>query len=368
MTQHFELILIATVVAVACALPGVFLVLRRMALMSDAISHALLPGIAVAFLWTQDMAHPLLFVAAVVMGLVTVTLTELLGKTKLVHADAAIGLVFPFLFSVGVLLVARYASKVHLDTDAVLLGELAFAPFHRLEIAGIDLGPKALVTMGGILLLNLILIGLFYKELKLSTFDPGLAAAMGFAPVALHYGLMVLVSVTAVGAFDAVGSILVVALMVVPGSTAYLLTQRLGPMLALSAFLAASSAALGYSLAVWLDASIAGAIAAMNGIFFVGAFLFAPRRGIIAMLRLRQRQRLEFGTQMLLVHLLHHQGGPRGPIECRRDHLLDHINWKPPFAHRVVESALGSQLVTDHGGLLRLTQPGLERARRVMEQ
>src|SRR5690554_5755964 len=174
---QIEIQLIAAVVAVACALPGVFLVLRRMALMSDAISHAILPGIVLAFFVTQDLTSPLLVVAAALTGVIMVGLVELLNRTRLVREDAAIGLVFPALFSVGVILISRFADNVHLDTDAVLLGELAFAPFNRLVVLGYDLGPQALFVMSGILLLNLLFIVLFYKELKLVAFDAGLAAA-----------------------------------------------------------------------------------------------------------------------------------------------------------------------------------------------
>ena len=217
MSASVEIQLIAVVVAAACALPGVFLVLRRMAMMADAISHTVLLGIVLAFFVVADLQSPWLMLGAAAVGVLTVSLVELLNRTRLVKQDAAIGLVFPALFSLAVILISRFARGVHLDVDAVLLGELAFAPFDRIEILGLDL-PHALVTMGVILVLNAGLIALFYKELKLSTFDAGLAATLGFAPGLLHYGLMALVSVTAVGAFDAVGAMLVVALMVTPAA------------------------------------------------------------------------------------------------------------------------------------------------------
>lgn len=363
-----EVLLLALVTSVACALPGVFLVLRRMALMSDAISHALLPGIVVAFLLTQDLASPLMLVFAVLTGLVTVSLTELLSRTKLIAEDAAIGLVFPFLFSVGVLLVALYTGNIHLDMDAVMLGELAFAPFDRLVWDGLDLGPKGLWLMSAILAVNILFLTLFFKELKLSAFDPGLAAVLGFSPLVLHYGLMLLVSVTAVGAFDSVGSILVVALMIAPGSTAYLLTHRLGPLLVLSAVIAMAASALGFAAAILTDTSIAGAIAVANGIFFLAAFLFAPQRGVLWQWQSREAKRLELGIRLLLVHLLHHEGGAEGPRECRRDHLLDHINWSQGFADRVVNAALQKRLVLEKGALLVLTAAGLEQAKAAMTE
>ena len=166
--------------------------------------------------------------------------------------------------SIGVILISRYAGDVHLDVDAVLLGELAFAPFNRLTVLGRDIGPKGLYLMGGILLLNLLLILVFYKELKLATFDAGLAGALGFSPAVIHYGLMTAVSITAVGAFDAVGSILVVALMIAPPATAYLITDRLSSMLVLSSLIGGISAVSGYWAAHALDVSIAGSMAAFS--------------------------------------------------------------------------------------------------------
>ncbi len=209
-TAQIEIQMIAALTAAACALPGVFLVLRRMSLVSDAISHAILPGIVAAFFITGSLASPLLVVAAALTGVLTVFLSELLNRTRLVQEDAAIGLVFPFLFSIGVILISRGAGNVHLDTDAVLLGEIAFAPFERVILGGWDIGPQSAYVMGAILILNAAFIILFFKELKVSTFDAGLAASLGFAPAFIHYALMALVSITAVGAFDAVGSVLVV--------------------------------------------------------------------------------------------------------------------------------------------------------------
>jgi manganese/zinc/iron transport system permease protein len=276
-TTQIEIQLIAAVVAAACALPGVFLILRRMAMMSDAISHAILFGIVIAFFLTEDLTSPFLIVGAALTGVLTVSLVELLNKSRLVREDAAIGLVFPMLFSIGVILIARYAGNVHLDTDAVLLGELALAPFDRFVVFGTDIGPRALYMMGGVLIINIVFIALFYKELKLATFDPGLAASLGFSPTLIHYALMSLVSVTAVGSFEAVGSILVVALMIAPPAAAYLITDRLSRMIAFSAAIAVIGAICGYWAADVLDVSIAGSMATLAGIIFGLAFLFSFR-------------------------------------------------------------------------------------------
>lgn len=365
--MDLEIQLLAVVVAVACALPGVFLVLRRMALMSDAISHSILLGIVLAFFWVEDLAHPLLLVGASGVGVLTVALVEALHRTRRVKEDAAIALVFPALFSVAVVLIALFAGSVHLDVDAVLLGEIAFAPFDRLVVGGRDLGPRALWVMSAILTVNALALTLFYKELKISTFDAGLAAALGFSPALVHYGFMALVSVTAVGAFEAVGSILVVALMIAPPAAAWLLTDRLPFMMGISGLLAAGSAVAGYWVAYGLDASIAGSMAGMTGVAFMGALLLAPERGVVAGIRRRRRQRLEFAGLMLCIHLLHHEGGPRAPVENRMGHLQEHLRWSPDFARRVVRRAERSGLVerTD-GDRLRLTPLGREAARHRM--
>lgn len=359
---QLEIQLIASVVAVACALLGVFLVLRRMAMMSDAISHTVLLGIVIAFFLTRSLASPLLLVGAALMGVVTVSLVELLNRTQLVREDAAIGLVFPAIFSIAVLLISRFAGDVHLDTDAVLLGELAFAPFNRLRLFGMDMGPEALYTTGGILVLNLVFIVLLYKELKLATFDPALAAALGFAPAVIHYGLMTLVSLTAVGAFDAVGSVLVVAFMIAPPAAAYLLTNRLSRMLVYSALIGIFSAISGYWVAHWTDASIAGSMATMTGAAFLASYLLAPERGLLAQARRRQEQRIEFALTMLTMHIAHHTATREAEQENAVMRLNEHLKWSPKFAMDIVGIAERSGLVQQSKGLLVLTESGLKRS------
>ncbi len=356
--EQIEIQLIAAVAAAACAIPGVFLLLRRMAMMSDAISHAILPGIVLAFFLTHDLNSPLLVVGASIGGILTVVLVESILRTRLLKEDAAIGLVFPFLFSIGVVLIAYHAGDIHLDTDAVLLGELAFAPFDRLVLFGIDWGPKALTTMTVILAANASFVLLFYKELKLSTFDAGLAAALGFAPAALHYVLMTLVSITAVGAFDAVGSILVVALMIGPPASAYLLTDRLARMIWLSLWIGAFSGVGGYWLAFALDASIAGCIAVVVGLVFTAVLLAAPHRGIVSTYRRRRRLTWTFAEKMLSIHLQQHEGRPEEARENRAAHLQEHLRWRPDFADRVVRYAERDGLVARRGDLLVLTEAG----------
>jgi manganese/zinc/iron transport system permease protein len=358
MNPEVEILLIAVVTAVACALPGAFLVLRRLALVSDAITHAILPGIVVAFFLTGSLSSPLLVVAAAATGVLSVALIEAIHRTRLVAEDAATGLVFPAFFSLGVVLVSRWAGKVHLDTDSVLLGELAFAPFDRLVVGGVDLGPVALWMMSGILILNLLLIVVLFKEMKIATLDPALAAVMGFSPVLLHYLLMTAVSVTAVGAFSAAGSILVVALMIGPPAAAYLLVDGLKPMLIWSAFLGALGAVGGYGLARWLDVSIAGSMAVMCGVIFSAVFTFAPQRGLASQIRRRSAQRLDLAARMLAVHLLHHEGTEREGVECAVSNLDAHLGWSESAVGRAVAFSAAKGLTIEDGAVLHLTEAG----------
>lgn len=365
MSAFLEIQLIAIVTAVACAIPGTFLVLRRMAMMSDAISHTVLLGIVLGFFVVGNLESPVLIFSAAVVGVLTVFLTELLYRTGLVKEDAAIGIIFPALFSMAVILISRFAGDVHLDTDAVLLGELALAPLDRLQFLGLDL-PRGLVVMTLILLINVILIVVFYKELKLATFDHALAAALGFSPVVIHYGLMTAVSVTAVGAFDAVGSILVVALMIGPPAGAYLLTERLDRMIISASIIAAVSATTGFWLARLIDASIAGSMATMVGIVFSLIMLLAPQKGILAHFQRRRRQRWNFAQTMLAIHLLNHEGTPAAANENRVDHLWEHLRWQPTFAEEVVRHAERRGMVRRQQGHLFLTSEGRHLAQKAM--
>ena len=184
---HLEIQLIAMLVAVACSIPGTFLVLRKMTMVTDAITHTILLGIVLGFLVVQNVHSPILSISAVAMGVVTVWAIEMFTKTKQLSSDAAIGIVFPFLFSLAILLISRYTSSIHLDIDSVLLGELAFAPFHRLRLFGVDIGPLSMYTMGAIVLVNLTLVLLFFKEIKLAIFSPEIAILFGFSPTLLFY-------------------------------------------------------------------------------------------------------------------------------------------------------------------------------------
>lgn len=351
--------------ATACALIGTFLLLRRMAMLADAISHAILPGLVAGYFIARGPNVMIGAVGATAAGMLTVVLVELLLRSGRVKQDAAIGLVFPALFALGTFLVSKFFTNVHLDADAILYGEIAFAPFDVLIINGYNWGPQPLYILGGLTIINLIFVLLFYKELKLATFDSAFAATIGFSPVVLHYAMMAMVSLTTVGAFTAVGAILVVAFLIVPPATAYLLTDRLPVMIGLSVGVGIVAAVLGYGVALALNASIAGAMAAAAGLCFALAMLFAPQQGMIAKARRRVRQRQQFASEVLVVHLANHEGTANQAQESTLSHLQAELRWTAEFARDVVRRAAQTGLIRSDQDRLTLTGAGRQLAQQV---
>ncbi len=364
MNSTVTLALVLSVVACACALPGAFLVLRRAAMTSDAIGHVLLFGIVLAYFVVRDLDSPWLMVGAALAGLLAVVLVESLEKSGRVKADAALGLVFAALFAAGVLMVSVSVKNVHLDVDQVLLGQPESADQPRWEAFGAAIAPVQ--VMAAVLVLNVLIVSLFFKELKLSTFDPGLAASLGFRPAVVHYGLMAVVSMTAVAAFDAVGPVLVVGFFVVPAAAAFLLTDRLAVMLALAAAFGVVAAFAGTFAADLLNTTTAGAVAAALGLVFAVVFLVAPGRGLISQALQQVRQKRTFHELMLAVHLMQHEGTPEEAEESRYGGLHEHLSWKPKQVESVVSRAERNGLVVRAGEVLKLTELGRVRAKEVL--
>ena len=276
------IILTASLVSMSCALLGCFLILRKMAMVGDAISHAVLPGIVVAFLVSGSRDSVTMLLGAGLIGIITTFLIEFLHKKAKLQTDASIGVTFTWLFAVGVVLISLFAGKVDLDQDCVLYGEIAYVPLDLIITEnGTILGPRALYIVGTILAVVIIFIVSGYKELFLTTFDPAYASAIGISTTLWHYLLMGAVSATTVASFESVGAILVVALLIAPAAAAYLLTDNFKWMLFLACLIGVLSSITGYYLAVWVDGSIAGAVASMTGIFFAAALLFSPSHGIL---------------------------------------------------------------------------------------
>ncbi|QDT46707.1 Manganese transport system membrane protein MntB [Symmachiella dynata] len=271
----------ACLVAIACGLLGCFLIVQGLALIGDAISHTVLLGIVVAFLLTGQFSGPAMFVGAAVTGILTAVLIEFIHRHSRVKQDAAIGIVFSSLFAIGVILLSTMATHAHIDADCVLFGKLDTISFDKMAVAGFMI-PVSVVQLLIVTVAVMFMIALFYKELLAAAFDPQLAAVLGLRPRVVQYGLMGMLSLTVVSSFTAVGAILVVAMMIAPPATAYLLTKRLPVMLLLSALFGVISAVVGTHLAFWLDASTAGAMVCVACGLFTLAFLFSPSQGLIA--------------------------------------------------------------------------------------
>src|SRR5688572_29577394 len=227
-------------VAASCGLVGNYLILRRMSLVGDAISHSILPGIAIAFLLANSRSTTAMFIGALVAGVFTTVIIELIHKKSRVKQDAAIGIAFTTLFAIGVILISLYASKVDLDQECDLYGEVAF----------VWINTAMVWRMAIVAALTVILIALFYKELLVSS-------------------------------FEAVGAILVIAMLILPGATASLWSTRLTVILWLSVLDAALSSVVGFHLAVWLGCSTAGAMVVVAALLFVVTWVISPSQGLI---------------------------------------------------------------------------------------
>ncbi len=450
--------IVGTLIAISGALLGTFLLLRGMSLTSDAISHTVLLGIVVAFIMMTsvlnqepNLSSPWLIVGAAAAGVATVVLTELIYRSGLVRQDAALGLAFPLLFAIAIILVSRFVEDVHLDEDAVMVGEIGIAwadtnshciencqtvivtpddeaanitrqctNCRELGISPRDEGaefreictncgtytpaqawqaglienqpiqvfwPKSVTVTAVLSLLTMGFVTLFYKELKLISFDEALAKALGFRPGVLHYTLMVLVSLVAVGAFNAVGSILVVAFFIIPPAAAYLLTDRLAVMLLLSALIGSAGAYFGYDLArgsflglfqvesvlmllnrafglglleEW-DSSISASMVLMMFAFFVLAWVLSPKYGLISTLIRRANQRRVFDDQVVLGHIYNHQHTAAHAEELAADSLYRHFRWSRAKMGRVLARLRAANQIRIVDNLVELTPRGEER-------
>lgn len=272
----FWIILTGSLVAVSCALLGAFLILRKMSMVGDAISHSVLPGIVIAYFIAGSMHSIWMLIGAGILGVITTFLIEFFHRKGKLQTDASIGVTFTWLFALGVILVSYYAGNAHIDQDCILHGEIAYVPIDLIFTAsGVAIAPKAVLILSSVLLLILLFIYLFYKELFLTTFDPGFASAIGISTNTWHYLLMGLVSLTTVASFESVGAILVVAFLIAPAAAAYLITQELKYMLLLGALFGVVSSVGGYFLSSWLDGSIAGAMVTVSGLVFGVCYLYS---------------------------------------------------------------------------------------------
>lgn len=287
------ILLTASLVGLSCSLIGVFLILRKMAMMADAISHTVLLGIVSAYLVTRSVSGVHMLIGAILAGLLTAWLVQWLNNRG-VQQDASIGVVFTTLFAIGVVLISTSVGNVHLDVQHALMGEIAFIPWKTVELPGIGAIPEATLLLFIVLIIVVIMIAAFYKEWKITSFDPALAASLGIPVTLMHYLFMSLVSITTVASFDAVGAIMVVAMLITPAAAAYLWTDRLLVMLVLSGCFGIASALLGYVAAYMLDTSISASMAFATGIIFILSFVLSPVHGLLGK-KLRPPRPMEDG-------------------------------------------------------------------------
>jgi len=456
--------IIGTLIAISGALLGTFLLLRGMSLTSDAISHTVLLGIVVAFMvmtsvfnLSPDTSSPWLIVGAALAGVATVVLTELIYRSGLVKQDAALGLAFPLLFAISIILVSRFVEDVHMDEDAVMVGEIGVAwantnshciencltititpdsdlaetsrqctNCRELNISPRDEGaefreicsncgtyspgqawqaglleeepilvffPKSITVTAVMAIITVLFVTLFYKELKLASFDEALAKALGLRPGMLHYALMILVSLVAVGAFDAVGSILVIAFFIIPPAAAYLLTDRLSLMLLLSAIIGSLGAYFGYDLArgtfliffeisdmlAWLNnifglglieewnSSISASMVMMIFFFFLLSWIFSPKYGLISTFIRRAGQKSQFEDQVVLAHIYNHRDMEDAREELTADTLHEHFSWSNAKMGRILTRLKTLNIIRVVDNIVELTEKGEQRVQHFRE-
>ena len=362
--QAFWTIAVGAIGGIACALLGCFLILKRLSMLGDAVSHGVLPGIAIAVLVTGELGGIAMIVGAMAFGVLTAFLTETLTSVGKVTEDASLGVVFTSLFALGVVIISVFMPGQHLDVDCVLFGKFETVALLTYPWFGVEV-PRAVPSMLVSLALTVAFIGLLWKELKLAAFDEALATAMGFPAPLLHYLFVALVAACTVTAFESMGSILVLAMLIVPPATAHLLTDRLARMLLWAAALAVSAAVLGYLLASrWVFAcNVGGMIATVAGGQFVLAVLCAPRHGIVPRFVRQWRLALRIAGEEILGSLYRGEEAGRAPAAVElKEHGLS------PWLVRLAYWQLRRRSWIEHiaADLWRLTDLGRQQAESIV--
>ena len=353
-----ESLYILIITSLACAVLGVFLVLRRLSMVSDAISHSVLLGIVIGYFVTKDIGSVLLIIGASLFGVLTTVCIELLIKSKRVTEDASVGIIFPLFFSIAVILITRYARNVHLDTEVVLIGEIILAPLHRINFLGLSL-PKALIQMSFVLLINIVFIAVFFRKLKISSFDPVYAGVAGIAGAGLYYVFMALVSFTAVSAFESVGAILTISFFISPAASAYLISKDLKITIFLAAVYAVVNSCIGYFLAVKFNVSMSGMCALVSGLTFMITIAVYPGGIITKMIRyIKNKNR--FSRELLILHIDNHTGKKNALGELGYSTIREHIAWSDSKLKYVLDKLIKKGYVyrAKERGVYSLTETG----------
>ena len=258
-----DALIVLILTSISCSLLGIFLVLRKLSMMTDAISHSVLLGIVLAFFLVRDLDSPLLIIGASLMGLVTVFLIESIGKLKLAKLDDATAIVYPLLFSIAVILISKFFRNVHLDTDIVMMGEVIFSSMIRTQIFGIEMS-KSILEAALSLICVIAFIGIFYRKLKIGSFDEEFASLVGISTGLIFYSLMTITSFVAVTSFNNVGAIIVISFFIGPAAIALLFARSLREAFLLATLASIINPSIGFYLAINFNVSITGMIATIN--------------------------------------------------------------------------------------------------------
>ena len=364
------IILIGALCAGSCALLGCFLVLRRMSMMGDAISHAVLPGLAAAFWITGSRSSLAMFIGAAVVGVLTAVFTQWIHTLGKVDRGASMGVVFTTLFAIGLIMIDHVAHDTDLDANCVLYGMIDLAPLDQVNFMGMWV-PRAVVILSSVLIVNVLVIAALYKEFKITSFDPALATTQGISATFMHYLLMVLVAITTVASFEVIGSILVIAMLIVPAATAFLMTQRLGSMLIVSVIIGIISAGMGHVTAMTVpplfgfeDTTTAGMMAGVAGLIFFGVMMLGPQRGVLVRLA-QQRQlshRILREDVLGLLYRVEEQAAP-APGQMKLEQFHEVLQSGERLLRGAVRRLIREGKVQEDDGLYALAERGRAEAR-----
>ena len=362
MSLTLGMILIAVVTAISSSIIGLFLVLRKMSMLTDAISHTVLFGVVVGFLIVGDIQSPLVVMFAGLAGLLTSWLVEILVKSKKTSEDAATGVVFPLLFSLAIIIInapGSFMKNAHIDNDAVFLGHIELAAIDWFSIGSLFI-PTNLLLVLGVLIINIIFITVFFKELKIVSFDQALATVLGISPVIIHYLLMTLISVTAVTAFNMVGAVMVVSLMVGPGATALLISKDLKKTIFITALVATINVLIGYFLGDIWTVPMSGMISVVTLAVFLLVLAFNPKNGMISTVIKRNKLKTIYKVIVMLVHIENHEGEEDERLENALDTIVPMLNWTQSDFDKIFNIAIKNQYVYLDDNIIRLTETGKE--------
>lgn len=359
-------LLAGTLAALACGLLGNFLVLRRQSLMGDAISHAVLPGLVGAFLIAQTRNPWIMFVGATMSALLTVALTEIIKRLGRVEPGAAMGVIFSVLFALGVYMLESGSLRgIDLDADCVLHGNLQnlFWRMHEswadvISTQSLSEVPLQIWTLLGTTVIVIAFIALFFKELRIASFDPGISTVQGIHAGFMNMVLMTFVAIAAVASFEAVGSILVIAMLICPAATARLLTDRLGSQIIVSGIIALCCSILGYWFASLLNVNAAGMMSVMGGVLLVTAILGSPSHGVIAKRVHQRRLSRSIAIEDVLGTLYR---ASEADDWMATGALLGHLG-NQQRTGRALQRAIEDGLVVEHDHRLTLSEIGSKRA------